>query len=116
MDDHNNTPLFVFPRWRNYLPPVCVITWLGAALYAPTVVGFGFSPKTTDIGYQPVQPIPFSHAMHVGDLGMDCRYCHNTVERAAFAALPATQTCMNCHTNIKTDSAWLKPVRDSWES
>src|SRR5439155_1346774 len=45
---------------------------------------------------------------------LDCRYCHSTVERAAFAALPATQTCMNCHTNIMPNSNLLKPVRDSW--
>src|SRR5262249_39691397 len=96
--------------------PVIVIAFLGASLYVPTVVGFGFSPKTTDVGYQPVQPVQFSHALHVGDLGMDCRYCHNTIERAAFAALPATQTCMNCHTNIKPDSRRLATVRESWTS
>ena len=94
--------------------PAFVIAVLGAGLYVPTVIGFGFSPKTTDLGYQPGQPVPFSHALHAGELGMDCRYCHNTVEKAAFAALPATQTCMNCHTQIKSDSAQLEPVRRSW--
>src|SRR5205823_881654 len=54
------------------------------------------------------------HALHVGKLGLDCRYCHNTVEKTAFAALPATQTCMNCHTNIKGEAETLKPVRESW--
>jgi menaquinone reductase, multiheme cytochrome c subunit len=116
MHQDNDTPMFVFPRWANYLLPVTVITVVGAALYAPTVVTFGFSPKTTDIGYQPVQPVPFSHALHAGDLGMDCRYCHNTVEQASFAALPATQTCMNCHTNIRPDSPRLTAVRESWTS
>jgi menaquinone reductase, multiheme cytochrome c subunit len=116
MDEQSDNPLFVFPRWANYLLPVIIITVVGAGLYVPTVVGFGFSPKTTDVGYAPVQPVPFSHALHAGDLGMDCRYCHNTVERTAFAALPATQTCMNCHTNIKSDSELLKPVRESWAS
>jgi hypothetical protein len=114
MAEPDDNPLFVFPRWANYLLPVILITVAGAGLYAPTVVGFGFSPKTTDVGYQPTQPVPFSHALHVGDLGMDCRYCHNTVERAAFAALPATQTCMNCHTSIKPESPRLAPVRESW--
>ena len=47
-------------------------------------------------------------------MGIDCRYCHNTVERTAFAALPATQTCMNCHTQIKTDSPQLLAIRQSW--
>ncbi len=116
MDEHENTSSFVFPRWANYLLPAIVILLLGAGLYVPTVVGFGASPKTTDVGYQPTQPVLYSHALHAGDLGMDCRYCHTTVENAAFAALPATQTCMNCHTNIKSDSPRLLPVRQSWAS
>lgn len=114
MDDVPDTPPFVFPRWANYALPAIVITVLGAGLYVPTVIGFGFSPKTTDVGYQPVQPVPFSHALHAGELAMDCRYCHNTVEKAAFAAVPATQTCMNCHTQIKSDSPQLEFVRQSW--
>jgi hypothetical protein len=121
MQGQGENPLFVFPRWANYALPVIVITVLGAGLYIPTVVGFGGSPKTTDVGYQPVQPVGYSHALHVGELGMDCRYCHTTVENAGFAALPATQTCMNCHANIqKVDvatnkpSARLTPVYDSW--
>jgi hypothetical protein len=109
-------PLFVFPRWTNFLLPAIAISVFGIGLYVPTLVTFGFSPRTTDVGYQPEQPVPYSHAQHVGDLGMDCRYCHNTVERANFAALPATQTCMNCHSNIKTDSIRLQPVRESWVS
>jgi hypothetical protein len=123
MPEQADNPLFVFPRWANYALPVIVITVLGAGLYIPTVVGFGGSPRTTDVGYQPVQPVWFSHALHAGDLGMDCRYCHNTVENAAFAALPATQTCMNCHANvtkpdIKTNqpSPRLAPVYESWAS
>lgn len=112
----DQTPLFVFPRWTNYLLPALAISVLGAGLYVPTLVTFGFSPRTTDVGYQPDQPVPYSHAQHVGDLGMDCRYCHNTVEQANFAALPATQTCINCHASIKTDSPRLLPVRESWVS
>ena len=113
---------FIFPKWANYALPVIVVTVLGAGLYLPTVVTFGFSPKTTDVGYQPIQPAPFSHAMHAGQLGMDCRYCHNTVENAPFAAVPATQTCMNCHTNIQKPnfegrpSPGLTPVYESWTS
>ena len=52
------------------------------------------------MGYQPEQPVPYSHALHAGELGIDCRYCHNTVETAAKAAIPPTQTCMNCHTTV----------------
>ncbi|HVT90584.1 MAG TPA: cytochrome c3 family protein [Tepidisphaeraceae bacterium] len=114
MDETENRPLFIFPRWANYALPGFVMFVLGAALYVPTVVSFGFSPKTTDVGYQPVQPIPYSHALHVGELGMDCRYCHTTVETAPFAALPATQTCMNCHASIKSESPSLAALRTSW--
>lgn len=68
------------------------------------------------VGYEPIQPVPYSHALHAGKLGMDCRYCHSSVENASFAALPTTQVCMNCHTAIKPDSVALQPVRDSWKS
>ncbi|MEW6253345.1 MAG: cytochrome c3 family protein [Planctomycetota bacterium] len=68
-----------------------------APAYLALVVGFGAAPEATDVGYAPEQPIAYSHALHVGELGMDCRYCHNTVEQAAHAALPPTQTCLNCH-------------------
>lgn len=108
------TKRFVFPRWANYLLPLSVVGALGAGLYVPTAIYFGFSPKATARGYQPEQPVPYSHAMHAGQLGIDCRYCHNTVEKAAFAALPPTQTCMNCHTAIKPKSPSLLPVQKSW--
>jgi len=114
MNDSEQKKPFMFPRWANLLLPAIVVMVLGAGLYAPTLVYLAGSPATTDVGYQPQQPVPYSHALHAGKLGMDCRYCHNTVEKAAFAAVPATQTCMNCHSSIKTDSAKLKPIRDSW--
>ncbi|MCA9751530.1 MAG: cytochrome C [Gemmatimonadetes bacterium] len=69
-----------------------------------------------DIGYQPEQPVPYSHALHAGELGLDCRYCHNTVERSAFASIPPTQTCMNCHTAIWPESEKLLPVRESYST
>ncbi|HWE96754.1 MAG TPA: cytochrome c3 family protein [Tepidisphaeraceae bacterium] len=104
----------MFPRWANYLLPAIVLGAVGGAFYLPVAFGIGASPKTMAVGYAPTQPVPYSHALHAGKLGIDCRYCHNTVEKAAFAALPATQTCMNCHTNLKSDSVRLQPIRDSW--
>src|SRR6202795_1521256 len=71
-------------------------------------------PPVLDRGYQPVQPVPYSHKLHAGQLGLDCYYCHSTVYKAAFAAVPASSTCMNCHTQVKKDSPRLEPVRRSF--
>ncbi len=106
----------IFPRWTNYIP-------LGLAIAGPVLLGsvvFSFwywgSPRFTDVGYAPEQPVPFSHQLHAGELGMDCRYCHNTVELGAGAAVPPTKTCMNCHSKVKTESPKLVKVRESWET
>jgi hypothetical protein len=105
---------FEFPRWANYLVPAGVLLAIGVLTYLPLLYGAGFAPETTSVGYQPVQPVPFSHKVHVGNLNMDCRYCHTTVDKSSFAAIPPTQTCMNCHAAIKSDSEQLKFVRDSY--
>jgi hypothetical protein len=81
------------------------------------VVGFFWyygSPKYTDVGYAPKQPVPYSHKLHAGDLGLDCRYCHYSVEKSASANVPPTSVCMNCHTLILPESEKLLPVRESW--
>jgi hypothetical protein len=62
------------------------------------------------------QPVPFSHKHHVADDGIDCRYCHTSVETSAFAGIPPTRTCMNCHSLLFADSPFLKLVRDSYSS
>jgi len=80
------------------------------------IVAYGFSPKTTDVGYAPRQPVPYSHNLHAGQLGIDCRYCHNTVEVANKAAIPPTQTCMNCHTQIHKESRNLEALRVSYDT
>jgi hypothetical protein len=72
------------------------------------------SPWVTRQGIAREQPVQFSHQHHAGELGIDCRYCHTTVERLAYAGMPATQTCMNCHSQIWRDSDFLAPVRASW--
>lgn len=107
---------FLFPRWSNSLIPVLLVVGGVAPIYVAFLVAYGFSPKSLEVGYQPVQPVAFSHAMHAGQLGLDCRYCHSTVDRASFAAVPATQVCMNCHTQIRKDSPKLAEVRKSYET
>ena len=62
------------------------------------------------------QPVQFSHKHHSGDDGIDCRYCHTSVETSASAGIPPTKTCMNCHTQIWADSPYLEPVRESWRT
>lgn len=78
----------------------------GAYYYGP--------PQYTRVGYAPSQPVAFSHAQHVGQLGMSCLYCHTNVEESPFSNVPSTQTCMNCHAQIKANSPKLAAVRESW--
>jgi hypothetical protein len=65
----------------------------------------------TEVNFTMEQPVAFSHKHHAGDLGIDCRYCHTTVEKSAFAGMPTAHTCMSCHSQIWTDSPLLEPVR-----
>lgn len=108
--------MHVFPKWVNLLKPGLAVGLIGGPIYALGVFALAASPRTTDVGYQPAQPVPYSHAVHVDQLGLDCRYCHNTVEWAAHAAIPPTQTCMNCHAGILPDSEKLRAVRRSYET
>lgn len=112
-NDQTPSDKFVFPKWANYLLPVIVLSAVGGGALMPVVVGLGLSANTLNVGYAPVQPVPYSHAMHVGELGLDCRYCHTTVDDASFAAIPPTQTCMNCHAAIRSDSPRLEAVFQS---
>jgi hypothetical protein len=70
----------------------------------------------TQVNVAQEQPIPFSHKHHVGGLGIDCRFCHTTVDSAAFAGIPSTKTCMNCHSQIWADSPTLQKVRESFRT
>ena len=104
----------IFPKWVNRLPLILVFLGGSAAFGAVGFVWYYFSPEYTDVGYAPRQPVPYSHRLHAGQLGMDCRYCHTGVETSSFANIPPSQTCMNCHTAIKPESPLLQPVRDSF--
>lgn len=105
---------FMFPRWTAWIRPAIAAAGLITPVYLALFVWYAFSPQTTDVGYRPEQPVPFSHAIHAGKLGMDCRYCHSTVEKAAHSPIPPTATCMNCHAHVKTASPKLQLVRESY--
>jgi hypothetical protein len=113
MADHGQRPL-IFPKWVDALRPVVGGVAAIAPVYAIALLYYGGSPRTTDVGYRPEQPVPYSHALHAGELGIDCRYCHTSVEGAARAAIPPTETCMNCHTGIWRESPKLVAVRESF--
>ena len=74
------------------------------------------SPYWTDVNVPVAQPVQFSHEHHVSGLGIQCVYCHSTVERSALAGVPPTQTCMSCHSQVWTQAPALAPVRDSFAS
>jgi hypothetical protein len=109
--------LYTFPAWHNMVPPIFFFV-IGPVVTVLAIGGvwYYFSPKFTDVGYMPEQPVPYSHKLHAGDLKIDCRYCHTGVEKTAKAGVPPTQTCMNCHQAVKTDSPHLKLVRESWNN
>ena len=102
---------FLFPRWSNALLPFVLVVGAVAPLYMTLLVAYGFSPKTLDGQYQPVQPVPYSHALHAGKLGLDCRYCHASVETSAVANIPPTAACMNCHM-VKGKGSAIGPALD----
>jgi hypothetical protein len=104
----------IFPKSvdRTLRLSVAVVVAVGGGVAA--LVGYLALPANTDTGYMPVQPVPYSHKLHAGNLGVDCRYCHFTVEVAAYAAVPPTEVCMNCHARVKPQSPLLQPIRDSY--
>jgi hypothetical protein len=86
-----------------------IIALLGWAVYELSA-----SPYVTEVNVAKDQPVPFSHKHHVGELGLDCRYCHTAVENSSAAGMPPTQTCMTCHSQIWVNSPMLEPVRASY--
>lgn len=106
----------IFPKTLNILPLALAFVTFVAGGAVTGIVWFYFSPKNFQVGYAPEQPVAYSHRLHAGQLGMDCRYCHANVESSAEAMVPPTQTCMGCHTLVKAQSPRLQVVRDSWAS
>lgn len=106
----------IFPKWSNWFPLQALFCGGVTGILVVAGVWYYFTPKYTRVGYMPTQPVPFSHALHVGQLGMDCRYCHSHVEFAAHSNVPSTETCMACHSQVQKLSPKLEVVRESYET
>jgi ferredoxin len=105
----------IFERSSNALARASlVLSGLIVIALGVTLDGLQRSPWVTRQGQRPDQPVPFSHKHHVQGLGLQCQYCHVTVEKSSYAGIPPTKTCMNCHAQIWTNAKLLEPVRDSW--
>lgn len=105
----------VFDRSSNALARAgLVLTGLIVVALGVALNSLQRSPWVTKQGQRADQPVPFSHRHHVEGLGIQCQYCHTSVERAAYSGIPPTKTCMNCHSQIWTNAAMLEPVRQSW--
>ena len=105
----------VFDRSSNALARFSlVLTGIIVIALGVTLDQLQRSPWVTRQGQRPDQPIPFSHKHHVEGLGLQCQYCHTQVENAAYAGIPPTKTCINCHAQIWTNADLLEPVRQSW--
>jgi hypothetical protein len=107
----------VFPPFTNTVARFSLLgLLLGGAGTLMACLVFVRSSYGTGGGVARVQPVPFSHEHHTGDLGIDCRYCHTAVEHSAYAGMPPTKTCMNCHSQIWVGSDMLAPVRESYRT
>lgn len=106
--------LFYFPRWFNKAFWIVFPLLLAGPAYMVFCFWIGFDQKTMQQNYMPDQPIEYSHALHIGKLGLDCRYCHSDVDKAGHANIPSTETCMACHVTVGTKRENLSKLRESW--
>lgn len=105
----------IFSRTANIVSKASLVAVLGGvAILGGVLYAIMMSPYYTNVNVTREQPVPFSHKHHAGELGIDCRYCHTSVEKSSFAGVPPTQTCMTCHSQIWTNAPMLEPVRQSY--
>ncbi|MCW8193780.1 cytochrome c3 family protein [Proteobacteria bacterium 005FR1] len=104
----------LFPQWSNTVVRIAFVALLALPVAVPAALMIAVrTPYQTGEGVYREQPVPFSHEHHAGNLNIDCRYCHHTVEQSTFSGMPATQVCMTCHSQLWTDADMLAPVRRS---
>ena len=106
-------PIFP-PRSNTFARASIVVILLLIAVIIGALVWWLHSSTFNKVGVNVPQPVAFQHSWHIGVVKIECRYCHDSVDKSSFAGLPPTETCMSCHSQIKTDSALLAPVRDSY--
>jgi len=107
----------IFPPRSNLFARTSILGVL--VLLAAAVAGgawYDHSSAVTKVGVPIEQPVPFSHPLHAGALGLNCRYCHDAVDQSAFADIPPAETCMSCHSQIATDRPSLAPVQESYQT
>ncbi len=119
----------MFPKWANYLLPILLMSLTLGVPVAACVAMFGLSPETLAVGYQPHQPVPYSHELHLR-MGLDCATCHNTVYQSNFASIPTAEVCIRCHgpkkdaqgneikgtEQVHSNSPALKALHEAWNS
>ena len=106
----------IFPKWTNRLPLMMITGALLGGTGVTAGVWYYCTNKYANVGYMPVQPVAFSHAIHADQLGMDCRYCHIAVEKSWYSNIPTSTLCMNCHNQVLKDDPKLALVRESAQS
>jgi hypothetical protein len=107
----------IFHRSTNTISRVSVFGGIGiVVVFVATLAAINRSSYVTEVGVARSQPVQFSHKHHVSDDGIDCRYCHTSVEESSFAGIPSTKICMSCHTQIWAESPILEPVRESFRT
>lgn len=104
----------IFSRGSNFVHVKIALVLGALATIASLAVWATVTPKYTRVGYQPVQPVPFSHKIHSGQLGLDCRLCHSFVDSAAHSNIPTAQVCMNCHSQVQKENPKLAPIREAF--
>lgn len=100
-----------FPRWTNLLPLKIAVCLIFIVLGLTAAFSYYATPKAQRVGYQPDQPIAYDHDLHANQLGIDCRYCHSSVDKSASAGVPTANTCWNCHQHVQKDNPKLEPLR-----
>jgi hypothetical protein len=107
----------IFSRNSNTLSRLGIALVVLSVLGGLTLIALIYrSPYISNQGIPPEQPIPFSHKHHVQQLGIDCRFCHTSVENSSFAGIPSAKTCMTCHSQMWTNAEVLKPLRDAYQA